>query len=1254
MKQPSPPQAEESKPLGEILLERGILSQEELTRARAESVETVRPLSDILREEKKLTEKLLEDIVLEYTDHSPSTRTSRQKSRAKMLLRNTLRAENALLRTQRAEARKNLAEISLVRPLLTRAEQVYCDTRQKFQERRKQREERMKKKHEEKIARVEAEKKRREEEKLRIAEELRHAKEVLRKKQEEEKAKREEETRLRKEQDKRRKEERIQKQAAEKKRREEEKNERERKKQVKREEREQQKAKQAMQKLYLREAKKIARENHRSAIREHIARFLPSRTREAPTTVGEQQLIEEAHTEAVRQVLIESEKRKIRAGIQPVTISSGASANEKQEFQESAPAVLVNSPERVVISAPQSISQEQPATISTRSASNLDESEKQALLERIHTLEEQKTIKEDLSDEKRALQAERAAMAEEKKRLESIKNQAWSSAVSEERSAIDAAQKELEVERAKLLIEKQELEEERKGKKGASTEEKKKLLAAAEEALEKKLKEQEAKFRAERATLEQTIAKMKTEVAKKGTAQSRKDAEDETAKEKQGLQWEEEKERIRKQAMADAETQFLATMKEGGGLFGGKHRDALTKEIDKWKKEAEKLEKERFAIEQQKTLRAEEERLVDEKRKVEQEKLRLEREKIAAEKRALTTDGDYEKVIDEEKAQIVQEQKELEEAKKAKKKEKKKSKKEQEEEEKQKEQKSSLDVGQILVAQNYLEQAEYEHAKKEADERKVTLDNILREEGLVTKDIIQNAVAEYYQMPFVDVGANPPTSDIVELLPEDLALNLRATAIAKKGEDTLVIATSSPDRGDEIRKQVLANVSGIKQVEMVYTSKDAIDAALSFYRKPLDTRFQAIIQEHKKIAPEIIEEIFADAIQLGASDIHFEPQELRVVVRFRVDGVMHEAGRLPREYYEGIVNRIKIAGNMRIDEHFAAQDGAIRWKHGDKAMDVRVSIVPIVDGEKIVMRLLSEYVRTLTLRDLGFSPKHLDVLVKAAHKPFGMVLTTGPTGSGKSTTLYGLMKIRNSPDVNISTIEDPVEYKILGINHIQVNVKANLTFERGLRALVRQDPDIILVGEIRDDITAQISVNAALTGHLLFSTLHANDAATAVPRLLEMGIEPYLLASTLELIIAQRLMRRICTNCRYSYIVSLEEAQKSFPGGERYFTEGSEVILYKGKGCATCGNTGYKGRVGVYELLIMTPEIEDMITKRRTSGEINAMARRQGMLTLFEDGLEKALAGFSTIDELLRVAAPPDPLGPAPILTHETLLEKEE
>ena len=559
-----------------------------------------------------------------------------------------------------------------------------------------------------------------------------------------------------------------------------------------------------------------------------------------------------------------------------------------------------------------------------------------------------------------------------------------------------------------------------------------------------------------------------------------------------------------------------------------------------------------------------------------------------------------------------------------------------------------IDIGKILLAQNYIEEKELRDAEEKAQERNVPIEHILKDEGLVTKELLQNAIAEYYKIPFIDLRSQPPDSSVIELIPETFSIAFNAVAVQKNDDGSLLVATSSPEQETLIPeiKKLLPQISAIA---LAYAPKESIESALTFYRKPLDTRFRKILEERKKIAPEIIEEIFSDAVQLGASDIHFEPQEKIVIVRFRVDGVMHEAGRIPKEYYEGIINRIKIAGNMRIDEHFTAQDGAIRWKSGDKAMDVRVSIVPIVDGEKIVMRLLSEYVRTLTLSDLGFTSAQREVLIKAAHKPFGMLLTTGPTGSGKSTTLYGLMKIRNTPDVNISTIEDPVEYKIPGINHIQVNTKTDLTFERGLRALVRQDPDIILVGEIRDNVTAQISVNAALTGHLLFSTLHANDAATAVPRLLEMGIEPYLLASTLELIIAQRLMRRICLNCRYSYTLARKEACGLFLNAEYYFSKHEGMItMYRGKGCAACGETGFRGRLGVYELLVVTQELEDLIVQRRTTADINDMARSQGMLTLFEDGLQKVKNGLSTIEELLRIAAPPDTFLPTSLPTsHE-------
>jgi type IV pilus assembly protein PilB len=584
------------------------------------------------------------------------------------------------------------------------------------------------------------------------------------------------------------------------------------------------------------------------------------------------------------------------------------------------------------------------------------------------------------------------------------------------------------------------------------------------------------------------------------------------------------------------------------------------------------------------------------------------------------------------------------------------------------------ELGKILLEQSYLSEEDLKRAEEQSKERNVPLKSVLIELGLLNQELLESALAEHFKLPFADLGSNPPTAEIVTFLPEEIARTYSVICMGKD-EKGVAVATSDPtnplleeavrinlgqqyamfpDKEDPEKKKMLGHKAGAsyqttgkkgEEVRKPYTGplvfhyapKAAIDALFVHYRKPLATRFQAIINEQKRVAPEIITEIFNDAIELRASDIHFEPQEQIVLVRFRVDGVMHIAGRLPREYFEGVVNRIKIAANMKIDEHYAAQDGAIRYEApGGRTIDMRVSIVPIVDGEKIVLRILSEYIRTLTLNDLGFSEEYKAILEKIAHKPFGMILTTGPTGAGKSTTLYALLKMRNFPDVNISTIEDPVEYKIPGINHIQVNADTNLTFANGLRALVRQDPNVILVGEIRDGETANIAVNAALTGHLLFSTLHANDAATAVPRLLDMGVEPFLLASTLEVIIGQRLVRRICPQCRYSYSIPLAEAQKLFPGAEDYFPTKEAVRLYKGKGCEACGGTGYVGRMGIYELLIITPEIEDLIIHRATSTELINAGKKEGLKLLFDDGFEKVKSGVTTIEELMRVAAPPE------------------
>lgn len=434
--------------------------------------------------------------------------------------------------------------------------------------------------------------------------------------------------------------------------------------------------------------------------------------------------------------------------------------------------------------------------------------------------------------------------------------------------------------------------------------------------------------------------------------------------------------------------------------------------------------------------------------------------------------------------------------------------------------------------------------------------------------------------------------------------------------------------------EALATVFSQSKVIIAYGLPEDIDAALFHYRKPLATRFTKILEKQKRVAPEILDEIFSDAFSYHASDIHFEPRHKEVIIRFRVDGVLQEAGRISKEHYENILNRIKVTSNLRIDEHFAAQDGSLHYQKDNSVFDLRTSIVPTVEGEKAVLRILASYIKGLSLSDLGLSPEDQSVVEENAQKPFGMILITGPTGSGKTTTLYALLTLLNRSDVNITTIEDPVEYKTLGINQIQVNPQTNLTFAKGLRSIVRQDPDTILVGEIRDEETAEVAVNAALTGHLLLSTFHANDAATAIPRLLDMGVEPFLLSSTLELLVAQRLVRKICEHCRYSTDMSQKEIAAKYKGAEQFFAD-KTVTLYQGKGCDNCGHSGYKGRTAIFELINITKEIQELILKNPSSTEVWKLAQKQGAKRMFEDGIEKVKRGVTTLEELQRVAEAP-------------------
>lgn len=392
---------------------------------------------------------------------------------------------------------------------------------------------------------------------------------------------------------------------------------------------------------------------------------------------------------------------------------------------------------------------------------------------------------------------------------------------------------------------------------------------------------------------------------------------------------------------------------------------------------------------------------------------------------------------------------------------------------------------------------------------------------------------------------------------------------------------------------------------------------------------------------KLVDLIIQYAYEARASDIHIDPAEDRIHVRMRIDGVLSDIFQLSTELHSEVITRLKVLSGLRTDEHQTAQDGRLRFtaqpEKGEKKsvhFDIRISIVPTYYGENAVLRLLVEQGETFTLESLGYNKRDLEVVKKAIAKPYGMILVSGPTGSGKTTSLYAIIKILNTPAVSIITIEDPIEYSLEGIDQIQVNAQTGLTFANGLRSILRQDPNIVMVGEIRDEETAKIAVNAALTGHLLLSTLHTNDAATALPRLIDMDVEPFLIASTVNIIIGQRLVRKICSDCRVKKKLSVSEiaslGQSLEQNTPKELKEGRD-IFYAGKGCAACSNTGYLGRIGIHEVLEMTEAVREAIMARLSASEIKKIARSEGMSTMLEDGFQKVLAGITTIDELLRV-----------------------
>jgi len=556
-----------------------------------------------------------------------------------------------------------------------------------------------------------------------------------------------------------------------------------------------------------------------------------------------------------------------------------------------------------------------------------------------------------------------------------------------------------------------------------------------------------------------------------------------------------------------------------------------------------------------------------------------------------------------------------------------------------------------------------EDAKKEADEKNKRLGDILVTEGKITPDNLRRMQAYVIGIPFVDLKGKKIHSDTLALIPEPIARGHNIVAFKKTDVSLEVAMLDVNDLSaiDFIKKKV--NLKILPRL----TDSDSIKEALVQYQKSLKAEFGDIIQKEtanlkmisdergeslseadlKKIADDlpvvrIVDTLIKHSILQNASDIHIEPMEDQVLVRYRIDGLLHDAMVLPRQAGSSISARIKVLSNLKLDEKRLPQDGRFKVDMNNEKVSFRVSILPTYYGEKIVMRLLRENISGFTLEYLNFHGEGLNRIHKSLKQTTGMILTTGPTGSGKTTTLYTMLDILNTPDVNISTIEDPIEYQMARINQTQVRPEIGFSFAQGIRTLVRQDPDIIMVGEIRDNETAALAVNAALTGHLVLSTLHTNSAAGAIPRLLDMKVEPFLLVSTLNIVIGQRLVRHL-TEAKEKYklskaefaqlekIVDLERVLAALKTDKVVDPKADWDNIPFWRPVEGAGEDAFKGRVGIHEILKMSSTIKELIMKNATSDEIEKQSKHEGMLTMFEDGIYKCVSGLTTIEEVLRV-----------------------
>jgi len=557
-------------------------------------------------------------------------------------------------------------------------------------------------------------------------------------------------------------------------------------------------------------------------------------------------------------------------------------------------------------------------------------------------------------------------------------------------------------------------------------------------------------------------------------------------------------------------------------------------------------------------------------------------------------------------------------------------------------------IKEFLVDSGLVSPEVFDIALADAQRTGQDLINILVSRGFVSEDYAYQLYTDFFKTPFIKLRGRLIKKSILSLLPEEVARMRRAVIFDKDEKGVVYLAMEDP--GD------LETINFVEKyvnapVKIFLTTDKDLNYVYSLYGKEVVEDFRKLIEENikasarlkmigeKEVAEEmpivnIVDGILAYAISLNASDIHIEILRDIVLIRFRIDGVLYEMIRIPKEVQPAIVARIKLLAGLKIDEHRKPQDGRMRYEALGEAIDIRVAIMPTFYGEKVEMRLLRTTAKPLSLRELGMLEDDAQLIEESIRKTYGMILVTGPTGSGKTTTLYSILNILNKPDVNIVTIEDPIEYDIRYVNQTQINPQAGITFATGLRAILRQDPNIIMIGEIRDEETAEISVHSALTGHLVLSSLHTNDAPTAVPRLIDMKIPPFLVSAVLNTVIAQRLVRRICRDCIESYEPKPEfleslKAQFKEIGGEE---EGLPKILYRGAGCQICNYTGYRGQIAIFEILNLDEDMRRLINQPNFSLDtLRKMACQKGMVTMLKDGLRKTQLGLTTVEEVLRV-----------------------